>query len=448
MPSAARCRRFVLALILAGTLPAGALATQINSPQTGLLSDADGGRLYLAGDWNGARHRLADKGVQFQFNLVNEPAYNFTGGDRHTGSNSGQLGLGASLDLERLVAWPGAQFQITVTERYGRDLVQAAHLGYGSLPQEIYGRGQTWWLTQFWLEQAFWHGRLSLRIGRMPVNADFGFNECTFMNLTFCSSTIGNMIYMLWLDWPISQWAARIKWRTGTDTYLEVAGYQVNPAYADEHWQRRHAWRLNNPGGTQGALLPLEFGWTPRLGGRRGEYKFGVYYSNAGGPDLFLNRDHLPLAIEGGPALHRHGNYGGYLSFKQPISGHVEGQGASIFLNLGRSDRHTAQLDGQYLLGLLYNGIGRRHNDCIGLGIGATHSSTYYARYARLYNRNHPGQPLSYGSGYEKTVEIYYQWVPVPAIVIRPDLQYLDDPGGSHAYRNVWLAGLKTIINF
>ena len=403
---------------------------------------------YLLGDWGGARTRLADKGVSFQFGWVNEAANNFTGGNRRTARNTGQLTLGTTLDLDKLWGWKGGTFQFTMTDRYGRNLNADAGLGNNQLTQEVYGRGQTWWLTQLWFEQAFFNGRLSLRLGRMPVGSDYGYADCDFQNLTFCGSQSGNIVGSYWMNWPVSQWAARIKLKTSEKTYLQFAAYQVNPHYANESWARHNGWKINNPGGTQGALMPLEFGWTPTLNGLQGLYKLGIYYSNAGGSDLYLNQNYQPIAIDGGQALHRKGSYGGYLTVKQQVTGTADGQGTTLFLNVSKADRNTAQTDAQYSLGVQYKGIFSRPNDAVGFAIGTTHTSNYYASYARLYNATHSGTRLIAGGGYEKVAELYYQWSPVAAVQIRPNLQYIADPGGSNENKNIFLFGLKSVVNF
>lgn len=194
--------------------------------------------------------------------------------------------------------------------------------------------------------------------------------------------------------------------------------------------------------------MPLEFGWTPKPNGLQGLYKFGIFYSNAGGSDLYLNQDYQPMAVDGGEALHRKGSYGTYLSIKQQITGTPDGQGLTMFLNISKADRNTARTDAQYSLAMQYKGIFSRPNDSVGLAVGSTHNSTYYASYARLYNATHTDAHLIAGGGYEKVVELYYQWSPIGPIQIRPNLQYVANPGGSNENKNVFLFGVKSVVNF
>ena len=115
---------------------------------------------------------------------------------------------------------------------------------------------------------------------------DFASFSCDFQNLTFCGSQPGNLVGSYWVNWPTSQWATRLKGQhVGTDL---SAGrrHQVNPKYVDDGYARRHGLSLDNPGGTTGALIPLEFGVLPSWNGLPGS-QFGAWYNTSQGKDLY-----------------------------------------------------------------------------------------------------------------------------------------------------------------
>lgn len=408
---------------------------------------------YLLGNWGGARTKLEQEGVKFNLSLVNEAAYNVSGGDRHTGRNAGQVALGVNLNLDKLIGWRGASFQATMTDRYGRNLVQDAQLGVNQQVQEIYGRGQTWLLTQFSLQQLFFDGKLSVRVGRLPIGNSFSYGDCYFQNLSLCGSQPGNLVGSYWYNSPISVWAIRTQVKTSDNTYVQLGVYQNNPTYASSHWERHSGWRLGNPGGTHGVLIPLEFGWSPQvkaLGGLYGLYRFGLWYNTGGNDDLYLDDARRPLAAapDNTKALHRDSSYGGYVSMKQQITGTVDGQGTTVFMNIAMADRRTSRTDRQLAMGAQYKGIFGRSNDFVGMGIAFTHSSGYYADYARLYNQLHAGRRLLVSNGYEKSLEVNYGWSPLPSVSIRPNIQYVIDPNGAKQNKNVFVFGLQSIVNF
>ncbi len=427
-------------LTLAGAVLAGLL------PVAAQAADADASA-WLLGDWDGARTRLHESGVDFQLGWTNETAHNGTGGERSLTRSAGQFVLGTTLDLERLWNWRGARFQITADKRYGRNIADEAGIGVAMNAHEIYGRGQTWWLTDFYLEQTLADGRVSLRAGKMPVGSDFGYDECHFLNTTACGSTPGNMEGRYWYNWPIGSWGLRAQVDLSADTYLKAGIYQVGARYVDDAWARDNGWKIINPG-TDGALVPVEFGWTPHLAGLAGHYRLGGWVSSAGGDDLYLNRDGLPLGSAGGEALHRDRSRGAYLSLKQQLTGSTDGTGLHAFLNLTRIDGRTARYDAQAVAGVFYQGLPWRPADSAGLMIGATSVSDRYTRYARLWNAYHPGERIFPSGGSEKVTEAFYQFTPIPSLSLRPSVQYIVNPGGDTGRHDAVIFGLKTDIAF
>jgi porin len=399
---------------------------------------------YLFGDWNGARTRLADDGVTFNFGYGGEAAHNFSGGDAHLTRYTDQWVLGAGFDLGKLWGWNGATFQITVTDRNGRNLGADAHIGNNQLIQEVYGRGQTWHLTQFWLKQAFFDGKLTWKFGRATVGEDFASFSCDFENLTFCGSQPGNIVGNYWVNWPTSQWATVLRLNTTNQTYMQIGAYQVNPNYINEN-QTSNGIKLNNPGGTTGALIPVEFGWTPSVDGLAGSYKIGGWYNNSKSADVRLNTDRDLLALAGGDPLQHAAAYGGYINFMQQITGADAGHGASLFLNISQADKATAATDRQISVGMEYKAPFNRPNDMIGVAYGLNHLNGRSAAYQELYN---PDNLTSSNGGNEIVSEVFYSWSPIPSIFLRPNLQYIVHPGGTTQNDNAFVLGLKTGFTF
>lgn len=403
---------------------------------------------YLFGNWQGERTRLADRGIDFNFGYTSEAAHNFSGGSKQLTRYTDQWNFGATLDLDKLWGWQGGKLQIMVTDRNGRNPNADANLPVYQQVQEVYGRGQTWHLTTFALDQKFFDGKLEWSVGRLTVGSDFDSFSCDFQNLTFCGSPPGNIAGDYWINWPTSQWGTWLKLNTTDQTYVKLGAYQLNPKYIDDDWAQANGWKLNFPTGTTGALIPLEFGWTPTLNGLPGSYKIGGWYNNAGGSDLYYDINHQPIAFSGEPPLQDSSRYGGYLGFQQQLTGDANGRGITVFLNATMTDANTSPTDRQFALGAEYKGPFDRANDMIGLALGATHGSNSLAAYQRLYNQLNPGTPVIVQDGYEYAAEVFYNWAPIPSVNLRPNLQYVIHPGGSSQNSNVFVLGLKTIIAF
>jgi len=405
-------------------------------------------RPHLLGDWGGQRERLAERGVVFNFAYGSQVAHNFSGGTDRLTRYTDQWEFGATLDLDKRWGWQGATFQFTMTDRNGRNLGADANIGNNMLIQEVYGRGQTWHLTQLWLKQKLLEERMELKFGRMTVGEDFFSFSCDFQNLTFCSAQPGNLVGSYWVNWPTSQWAARVKYHTSSNSYMQVGVYQVNPKYVDDKYARHNGWKPNNPSGTTGALIPLEAGWQPSWRGLPGSYKIGAWYNTSNGDDLYFDVNRQPRGLSGLEPLERNGQYGAYLSLQQQVTGSAGGRGATLFLNFTQADRNTAQLDRQLAIGVQYKGLFEgRPQDSLGLAVGATHNNGRYADFANQNNLRTGGNVIA-GRSYEYVSELYYAWAPVPSVSVRPNVQYIVHPGGTTRNNDAFVFGLKTIVAF
>jgi hypothetical protein len=164
----------------------------------------------VLGDWGGARTRLYQRGIDFQFGYTAELAYNARGGDAHLLRHADQFNFGVTFDLQRLLGWQGAKVQLTITDRNGDNLSADANLGTRCRFRKSTVAANVFRLTQLWYEQALFDNTLNVKVGRMGVGEDFMPFSCYFQNLSFCGSLPGNIV-STWYNWPVSQWAARVR---------------------------------------------------------------------------------------------------------------------------------------------------------------------------------------------------------------------------------------------
>src|SRR6516164_5546929 len=103
-------------------------------------------RDYLAGDYDGIRTRLYERGVDLFANYQGEVFGNVSGGaildslgqTRQVASYDGLLTFGANLDLGKLIGWSGAKLYFSVLELHGSSLT---HESLGDIAgfSNIYG---------------------------------------------------------------------------------------------------------------------------------------------------------------------------------------------------------------------------------------------------------------------------------------------------------------------
>ena len=119
MKSKKAVQRFPLRRVATGTLMFAMLSGSAMAADA-LSSDSE----WMFGDWGGYRTQLQNDGIKFDVNYTMESAANLAGGaDTNTTMRySDQWSFGTNFDLEKLLNWQDAEFQMTVTNRDGQNL--------------------------------------------------------------------------------------------------------------------------------------------------------------------------------------------------------------------------------------------------------------------------------------------------------------------------------------
>lgn len=399
----------------------------------------------LTGDWGGARTRWRDRGIDITFGIISEVASNVSGGARKDITQVSGFALGAALDTDKLFGLPGGTFQAVFTKRQGPALINRAELNTLMPAQEIYARGQTYRVTDFWYQQRL-GGGTDLKVGRMTMGEDFATLPCDFMNLTFCGNPVGNLVGNYWYNGPISQWGARIRVKQGAFSFL-AGVYEFNPHNLEEDFAFSH-------GGAKGVTVPVEAGWMPRIGphGLPGSLRIGGWYNTNRGDDLLTGVDGRPFAQTGLDPARRRGRYGGYILVQQQLTGTFVDDGAnglrttkglSVFANITQADRRTTRTDNQAAVFLVYAApFAGRPKDDIGIGVGRTDVNVRAADSEELMT---PGSDRPHD---EYSSEVYYSVHLLPGLIVRPNVQYIVDPGGYRHVTDIVVLGLKTAVTF
>ncbi len=392
----------------------------------------------LAGDWFGIRDRLERIGIVPTARYTSESAWNFRGGKKEDITENGQFDIGLRADLDKMIGLDGGTVQTTITYRRGHDLDLRAGLGTLQQVQEVYGRGQTVRLTQFWYEQTLGGDRVDLKVGRTSPGEDFSAFSCLFENLTFCGSQPGNLVGDYWYNWPISQWGGRARVNFGR-FYVETAAYEANPHNLDKSFLNFHFH------GATGALIPFEVGMVRgrRRGGTVGSYKIGGWINTQDAPDLLYDTAHHPLLLASDQPEQHSSRYGGYVAIEQQLTGRSENgkavSGLTFFLNAVIADKQTSKTDSQIAGGIFYRGlIPWFTEDTVGVGFGRTHVSSRFAELEHLHGQERQK------SEYE--AEIFYGFHPLFFLELRPNLQWIHDAGGYSSRKDVGVFGMKAAL--
>ncbi|MGN5724184.1 carbohydrate porin [Acinetobacter calcoaceticus] len=410
-------------------------------------------RQWLLGDWNGERQQLEQQGYKFTASIMSQSATNLDGGynDSNTFENAAQLSLGANFDLEKIAGWKDTTASLVVTKRDGNALTlerikdpRSSQLGNA---QEIYGRGKIWRLSQAWVKKGFVDNTIQAKVGRMGMSEDFNSSQCEFQNLLLCGGQLGKSIGSIWYNSPVGVWAANVKYQFAPEWTLGVGVYEVNPDnIKTESNSDGFNLDMNN---VKGATIPVELAWKPKLAafnGLPGEYKVGALYSTAEAND-----------IKTAGKVHD-GKQSFWINAQQQLTnnGQDPKRGLYVSFNGVVNDKATTFVQSTQQLALWYKGpFDSRPNDSIGFGIAnylvndrakdkqiATNESRGYYGYDAIASDYIPIQDD------ELNVELNYTYQWSPAVMLRPNIQYIHQPAGVKAVDDAWVAGLSVKVNF
>lgn len=392
---------------------------------------------YLFGDWNGKRTELAQQGIKFEANILTDTAYLAEGG-RNEGADpltSAQLWVGTQLDMEKLAGWDGVTVRAVTTARQGqstsvRDL-------QGSAPhmanvQGTFGRGnQDSRLSELSIEKTFKDQGLSIKVGRLGLGMDFNVMACDFASTAFCAAQMGKWQGNIWMNTPVSQWGARVKQQLNPEVAVQVGVYEFNPDNGNGKAEGQ-GWSLNTDH-ADGVTIPAEVIWTPKslVNGLPGSYRVGGMYNTA---DDVANQKDIA-----NPTDAKNRTFAGWLAVEQQLTSTGQGrQGLHSFANFTWHDRDTNKVDNSQQIGVKYIGlVDSQPNDILGLAVNRVHVNDRFADSRPAFN-----------ASAEYNIELNYSYNATKWLMLRPNLQYVVNPGSSNQVDNALVLGLTTRVIF
>jgi porin len=414
---------------------------------------------WLLGDWGGKRTQLFEEGYNFNFTYNGQIATNLDGGynqDR-TLRYADSYSLGATLDLERLLGWENTVFRINSSGYNGKSLTRdriqdPRQPSVTSATQEIYSSRQFWRLGSVWISKGSTDNKWNAKIGRIGEGEDFANPGCFFQNGAMCGTLIGNGIN-IWFNAPNAMWGARLRYSPSESLQYQYGIYQHNP----RHLRSSNAFNLG-VSGSEGAMHLMETHWKTTIteNALRGNYWLGAYYNTSEHDDFYWDINHEPQAITGDPFLRHKNRHGIYFVMNQQVTA-VAGsreRGLVLLFNVGINDNQVAMSDYQIQAGFKYKGpFAVRPKDDIGFGFSRVNINDARADYQRLVNQINQVVDY-YDPNYspvqhaEYAIELHYTYIASPAVTLRPNIQWLKDPGGVKEIETAKVFGLTMSVKF
>jgi porin len=368
-------------------------------------------RDHLTGDWNGARTRLLDLGLE-PYAVYTAGFWSNIRGGLDTGTRyEGFADWGLDARLEALLGWRGGRFHIGWHGYHGgqpsEDLV-------GPFPANAVSGNeaeQSFRFFEIFLEQRFFENRLVAKVGQLALDQDFMVAEHAqiFRNAVFgefISSAISTPIAV----YPLAAPGLYLEVEPLPNLELRIGVYTGDPG-EDETDNIGFDWSISSDAG---ATIMGEIAIRQRFFDLSGTYSFGVL-------------GHTGDAVNyerGGESDGMHFLYAMVEQTLFEIPGADDNPGAELaaFFRYAvptRSDR--VAIDWEVNGGLALSGaIPGRFEDSIGLGFAYLDFADDYLRQIRASGERVTGSEL--------TLELTYRARLANWLVLQPDLQYFVDP--------------------
>lgn len=308
--------------------------------------------------------------IKWDVNYIGEVAANPSGGLKQKTAYSGQVYVGADVDLDALFGIKGGTIHGALTNRHGESLSDIA-IGNGTSVQEIHGLQNTH-LARLTYEQKLFNDRLDLEVGRMvgAVNTLASPLYCNFQSNAVCGNPVVIYKNSNINGFPVSAWGLKAQaWLTDKVNIL-TGVYEMNP---DQN-------RLDNDGfnfsfhGATGAYIPIELSYSTTFANDRlpRNYSIGIWFDRTPYRDPVLDANGNAAVVSGLPYERRFGRSSAWVRFDQMISRPDPNskRGLSVFGIALTSVSGRATQSGYLTLGLLQTGTFRgRDQDTIGFAV-------------------------------------------------------------------------------
>lgn len=398
-------------------------------------------REQLTGDWNGQRTKLAEKGLQFQFDWV-QSVQTVTSGGRDTGTRyGGNFDYVAFVDLYRMGLLPGAMLKLRGESRYGESvndksgiLLPVNTAAYFPLTDTL-DQSIPFTLTDVALFQylsdkfALFGGKLDTLDGD-PNEFASGRGDTQFMNSNFVFNSVSALTV------PYSTLGGGLLWSPTPRVSLTTSIFNTTDSSTTtgfDHVEDGWSWS---------AEADIQY----RIADLPGGFNVGGIYAWA---NDFVHFGKLLFTPGEGLAVSRQSDtWAAYLSAWQylyveeksdaPIragDGKPDRQGVGLFARFGFADRDTNPVEWTINGGVGGRGIlPGRDNDQF--GIGYYYTSLRSSRFLNAVGID------DYTQGFES----YYNIALTPAALLTVDAQVVESP--SKAADTAVVLGVRLHLKF
>lgn len=371
------------------------------------------------GNWGDRRTKLQELGIDFYGSYVLDYSAVMSGGLRRRTALRGLLMLKAGLDLDPLIGLEGGTGYVSVYSQTGHDSINdVGDVQYfaNNDADDFSGIYEAWW------EQRLFDDVLRFKLGKVDANSEFayGVHRAEFLNT---SMALDPTTFFMFPTYPNPSMSANA-FVEPTDWFSFGAGIYDGAGALGIPTGRRSFETAFDDFNNIFSIGEGQLKWV--LGGNEGSFKLGGWYHDSS----FTRFDG---AADRGTA-------GWYAGFDQVLLGENpdvddDTQGLGFFAQYGAADDHISPIGSHWGTGVAYTGlIPGRDGDICGFGVTAANLS------------RDPGAGFS--SRAETAFELFYKAQLTPWLTLKPDIQYIRNPGGAAGVDDAVAATLRLELSF
>jgi porin len=411
------CRRAVWVF---GVLVFGAAMIADGPVQAGEdedIAESFSGRNTLLGDPGGLRSWLEDRGLSVELVYTSDFFANTRGGMRTNGAREyrGDVSLYLELDTKAAGLWENGTFFVHLQEQHGHGITDK-YVGDFQVLSNI-DADDFKQVSEFWYRHTFFDQRVWLKLGKQEANEDFGWNG---YGGEFLQSSPGFSPTIPLATFPDQDWGVVLGIEPAEWFSINVGMYQGRPDGG-----RSIGATLDD---LHGPMVLVEPAFHYEVAGYPGCLRVGNWW-NGDRFDKFDKDDPTPSTIGE--------SHGWYVTFDQEVwseNPETDGdeQGIGLFAQYGWAPEDRSEATEYVGGGIQWTGpLPDRDNDV--LGLGAFH--VFFSDEA------------DFEEDRETAFELFYKAQVCGWLILRPDIQYIANPGGT-ANKDAVAVGMRCEVSF
>lgn len=375
----------------------------------------------MTGDWDGARTTLENKGLSFDASYTLDWSSVWDGGLRNVASTRSVLSLSATLDFGTMFDLRGASFFVNYLSSDMRG--GSRDVGDYSGVSNIETGANVDQISEAWYQHQLFDDKLRIKLGKVDANLEFAFPDFggDFMNSgaayspnsnvaipTYPNPSMGAVIFVYPVEWLYAG--------AGFFDNSNAVGVPTGRHGPNELWHGADFFWIGEAGVTWDQLGSLG----------SGRFSLGGWHSTA----EFARFD-------GGA---EDGTNGFYASLSQQLvrrenwDDAEDPRGLFVFAQYGWGDQDVNDVANHAAIGLSAQGtFAGRDDDATGV----------YFSWVDLSDDPNSGYPED-----ECVLEAFYKLQVTPWCFVKPDIQYVWNPGGASDVDNALVGGIRFQISF